>query len=161
MPLRILWKQLVFTEFSDATKGDTENMKYVMIILAALVLTACGNNENAETENTDTTQTNSNVSVMFQNMDLNSEGTTFVLTGEATSTDGKIYYVIDQGEDRLIEENTITLEKTGEWTKFEIEETLPESSLEANDPPVITLYGKDANNEMANPNYIPVDLVKE
>jgi len=158
MLLQILLKQQVFLDSSDVTKGD-RIMKYFMIIVAALVLTACGNEEAEKTESN--TQTESDVTIMFQNMDLKSQDNTFTLTGEAAATDGELFYVIDQGKERLIEEKRVTLEKAGEWTSFEIKETLPESSMEGQDPPIITLYGKDATNKMVNPNYIPVDFAME
>lgn len=147
-------------DFSDVIRGDTNKMKYVMILLTALFLSACGTEDNSDGNNLESTE--NSAAVMIRNMDLKSEGTTFTLTGEARLSDDELFFVIDQGDNRLLEEKSITLDgETADWVKFEIKETLPESVVDGENPPIITLYGKDTNDEMVNPNYIPVDFASE
>lgn len=121
------------------------------------MLVACGN----EDTKSDNVLTEDRASVSFQNIDVNVDSREFVLTGEVSGVVNEFFYVIDQGEERLLDEKSIPLDATsGDWGAFEINETIPESdsAVDSEDPPIITLYGKDNNNEMVNPNYIPVDL---
>ncbi|WP_067730698.1 hypothetical protein [Oceanobacillus damuensis] len=136
-------------------------MRYILVLAALLLVAACGNDENNDRNATDSDNAlTENSAVMFQNIDVKVEGTEFLLTGEASSATGEIFYVIDQGDDVLMGEKSISLEgaEPGEWAAFEINETLPVAVEGTEDPPIITLYGKDENNEMVNPNYIPIDL---
>ncbi|MFC4024488.1 hypothetical protein ACFOUV_11845 [Oceanobacillus longus] len=133
-------------------------MKYFMILASVFMLVACGNEDNSSTKS-DNVLTEDGASVRFQNIDVKVDSYEFVLTGEASGIVNEFFYVIDQGEERLLDEKSIPLDaSTGDWGAFEINETIPESAVVSEDPPIITLYGKDNNNEMVNPNYIPVDL---
>ncbi|WP_249870136.1 hypothetical protein [Oceanobacillus saliphilus] len=140
-------------------------MKYMMMIVVLLfMLAACGdndrNNNSPAVDNNDNVGTENAASVMFQNIDVKVEGAEFLLTGEASTTTDQFFYVIDQGDDVLMEEKNIPLNEVapGGWVKFEINEKLPVIIEGKEDTPIITLYGKDENNQMVNPNYIPIDI---
>ncbi len=121
------------------------------------MLVACGNEENRVM---DSNQENI-ASVKFQNMDLKVVGDEFVLSGEVSTADDEVFYVIEQGEERLQEEKSIKLDATtGDWIAFELNETIPETTENSESPLIVMLYGKDNNNEVVNPNYIPIDLGK-
>lgn len=118
-----------------------------------ILLVACGNDNQAAENNT---------SVVFQNIDVVSEGNEFVLTGEVIATEGEFFYVIEQGEEQISAEKRILIDQeTGDWEGFEIKEKLSDAVIESNDPPIIMLYGKNNDDGIVNPNYIPVDLKKE
>ncbi len=118
-----------------------------------ILLVACGNDNQAAENNT---------SVVFQNIDVVTEGNEFVLTGEVMATEGEFFYVIEQGEEKISAEKRIPIDQdTGDWEDFEIKEKLSDAVIESNDPPIIMLYGKNNDDGIVNPNYIPVDLKKE
>ncbi|WP_010650038.1 hypothetical protein [Oceanobacillus massiliensis] len=134
-------------------------MKYIMMLASVLILAACGNGNSNTADSQHTVVEESNASVKFQNLDLKTEGNEFVLTGEASATEGAFFYVIDQEAERIVEEQRITLEADpGVWEDFEIKGTLPETVRGKEAPPMILLYGKDANDKTVNPNYIPIDI---
>ncbi|WP_144029185.1 hypothetical protein [Oceanobacillus profundus] len=124
-----------------------------MLIIIVFLLAACGN-ENQAAEN--------NNSIVFQNIDVVSDANEFVLTGEVAATEGEFFYVIEQGDEQISEEKRISIaQKSGDWVEFEIKEKLSEAVIESNNPPIMMLYGKNMDDEIVNPNYIPVDIKKE
>ncbi|MDO6449269.1 hypothetical protein [Oceanobacillus sp. FSL W7-1304] len=128
-------------------------MRYFMLIIIVFLLAACGN-ENQAAEN--------NNSIVFQNIDVVSDANEFVLTGEVAATEGEFFYVIEQGDEQISEEKRISIaQKSCDWVEFEIKEKLSEAVIESNNPPIMMLYGKNMDDEIVNPNYIPVDIKKE
>ena len=128
-------------------------MRYFMLIIIVFLLATCGN-ENQAAEN--------NNSIVFQNIDVVSDANEFVLTGEVAATEGEFFYVIEQGDEQISEEKRISIaQKSGDWVEFEIKEKLSEAVIESNNPPIMMLYGKNMDDEIVNPNYIPVDIKKE
>ena len=143
-------------DFSGVIDKERDDLRYIIILTAALMLAACGTEENSTT---DSNQENT-ASVMFQNIDVKVDGDEFILSGEAITIGDEVFYVINQGEERLQEEKNIMIDSAtaGDWKVFEINEAIPETAKDSEDPLIVMLYGKDENNEKINPNYIPVDL---
>lgn len=131
-------------------------IKYFLFIICLFILAACeedsvpaGNNESSETE----------ISVSFRNLDVQTEASSFMLTGEVNADENVFYYTVKQGENELLSEQSIDIsEEAAGWSEFEITGEIPEEALQEEETPIITLYGKDAAGEEINPNYIPIDV---
>ncbi|MEC5423636.1 hypothetical protein QGM71_09045 [Virgibacillus sp. C22-A2] len=144
----------------------------ILLLLMVLLLSACTNNQNetetetetdsaseANTESEESAEAEETASVNFRNVEVNVDGNQVIMTGEANATEGAIYYTLELEEDLLIEEEKVTLEEgSSVWSTFEIKMTLPVEASESADTFIATLYGKNNNGKVVNPNYIPVDL---
>lgn len=130
--------------------------KYLILIILGLLLSACG--EDTSTPDASMEQSNEEISVTFRGLDIKAEDTSFVLTGEVNAADDIFYYLVKQGEEELLAEQSVELASGEEWVSFEITEELPEETLDGEEAPIITMYGKTADNQTINPNFIPVDI---
>ncbi|RKQ32608.1 hypothetical protein [Oceanobacillus halophilus] len=128
-------------------------MKKLLVVLLVSVLLAGCNSEQAN-------QPDNGVSLEIRNVDVLVDNDRTALTAEVKASAKKIFYRIEQGESDLLKEQQIDLE-SAEWAKIEIEEKLPDESLDKEDPPIIVIYGKDNNGQTVNPNYIPIDIGME
>ena len=131
-------------------------INYLILIILGLLLTACG--EDTSTPEANMEQSEEETSVTFRGLDIQTEGTSFVLTGEVNAADDIFYYLVKQGEEELLAEQSVELTPGDEWVSFEISEELPEQTLDGEEAPIITMYGKTADNQTINPNFIPVDI---
>lgn len=130
-------------------------LKFSLLLLPFLLLFACG--EDDEVTEMNQKQSEEETFVVFRNLDIQTEKNSFVLTGEVNAMENVFYYSIEQGEETLVEEQPFEVDDS-EWAAFEITEELPEQVLEGEDPPIINMYGKTTDNEIVNPNYIPIDV---
>lgn len=136
--------------------SEKVKVRYLLAIMFLFLLAACGEEAAPAERNGDTQQ---EVSVSFRNLDIQVEDTSFVLTGEVNAKENIFYYAVKQGKNELISEESIEVAKEGaSWTGFEITGQLPEEAVESKDAPIIMLYGKTADGEEINPNYIPIDI---
>src|SRR5699024_5534350 len=144
-------------------------MKYFLPILMAVILISCSNtneiNDNPEEVKEDV--------VADEQEDNEEEGDTaqfhgmhfrlgiedVKVTGKAKATNDEIFYVIEQGEEQIVEGTKITLEEEeDEWTDLEIKFPLTEEMENSEDALVAILYGKDDHGEQINPNILPINL---
>lgn len=127
-----------------------------LLIIVAFILTACGE-ESGPIESNENGQTK--ISISFRNLDVQTEGNSFVLTGEVNTEESIFYYVLKQGENELISEQSVDVSAgAAGWANFKISGEIPEEALQREDTPIITMYGKSAEDEEINPNYIPIDV---
>ncbi|OZU87977.1 hypothetical protein CIL03_14845 [Virgibacillus indicus] len=131
-------------------------MKYLIMIVTALMLVACSESAEDEMINNDTEESDS---VSFRNVDVKTDDNQVHLTGQVSAAEGEFYYTAEQGEEKLIEENHVEVEEgTHGWSEFSLEITLPDGTAEKEEAPVVTLYGKNKTGKVINPNYVPIDL---
>lgn len=118
-----------------------------------LVLAACGDDTQVQE------QESVQETVAFRSMDFQMEDTAFTLIGEVDTAEDVFYYEIKQGDEVITAETSVDVPKEEtRWVSFEINEVIPEDAKEAEDTPIITLYGKNSTGEAVNPNYIPIDI---
>src|SRR5699024_124907 len=96
--------------------------------------------------------------VNFRNLDMAVEDIIFMLTGEVKTNEQTLFYIVMQGEEKLIGEQAIEIASDGEWTNIEIAEELPGEVRDGEDAPILTLYGKSTDGQQVNPNHIPIDI---
>jgi len=134
-------------------------MRFIMLIMIALFLTACGDTtEEPDVENDDPGLDEMN-SVNLRNVDVAAEDLEVVVTGEASAVSDEFYYRVEEEGDVIVEEEHVTLdEPEDDWSEFELTLDLTDKYSNNEEPPVIVLYGKNSEGEMVNPNYIPIDL---
>ncbi|TRM11891.1 hypothetical protein FH966_09450 [Lentibacillus cibarius] len=124
--------------------------KWVIILFAAILLSACSNAEETEDETK---------KLQFRKMDVTVNENTVLLTGEAQTAAQKIYFTLEQGDTTLVEETSIKLQKNSQgWSEFNIDMEINKKVKNAEEVPIIILYGKTENGKMVNKNHIPVDL---
>ncbi|WP_080874995.1 hypothetical protein [Oceanobacillus timonensis] len=136
-------------------------MKRWYVIVAVIVLLAgCGNRGEeviepaAPGENDEAAST-----VMFQEIDITADGEQFYIVGQAKTDGDAFFYRVEQDEETVQEEEMVDLEESDPdaFQQFEIMETFSEETLEQEEPPIVVMYGKDADNNEINPNYVPID----
>lgn len=146
-------------------------MKYVWPLLLAIILVGCGS-PNASNENTkegkgspateeqqDDVETESRAKAQFHGMHFRLGIEDVTVTGKAKATNNEIFYVVNQGDNPIVEETKITLdEEQEEWTDLEIKFPLTEEMENSDDTLVVGLYGKNDEGKQINPNYLPIDL---
>jgi len=96
--------------------------------------------------------------LVLNSVEVQTEGPAYEVTGEARAADNVFYYVVEHEENVIEEETEIHLEETVGWGTFEISGELPDSVTESEEPPTLTLYGKNEEGEEINSNFIPIDL---
>ncbi|UUI01816.1 hypothetical protein NP439_17420 [Oceanobacillus jeddahense] len=134
--------------------------RWYVVIALIVVLAGCGNRgeeviePTAPDENNETTST-----VMFQEIDITTDGEQFHIVGQVRTDGDAFFYRVEQDGEPIQEEKTIELEEAapGSFQDFEIMETFSEDILEQEEPPIVIMYGKDADKNEINPNYVPVD----
>ncbi len=101
--------------------------KWAFIAFAAIVLTACSNaDESVEEKETDNAQNQNEqaedtTTVTFRKMDVTVEEDTIQLSGEAQTDANNIYFTFKQGDNVLVDDNQIELEKNEQgWASFSI-----------------------------------------
>ncbi|MFD1415300.1 putative periplasmic lipoprotein [Oceanobacillus jeddahense] len=136
-------------------------MKRWYVVIALIVLLAgCGNRGEEVIEPIAPEEDNETAStVMFQEIDITSDGEQFHIVGQARTDAEAFFYRVEQDGEPIQEEKTIELEEAapGSFQDFEIMETFSEDILEQEEPPIVIMYGKDGDNNEINPNYVPVD----
>lgn len=135
----------------------TRKISLWMMILIASFLTACSGGDDVKESGSESGESEHEY-VVFRLLDLQTEGTSFVLTGDVHAEDGKFYYTVDQGGENVIEEQSVELSSADGWNEFEISGELPEEVKDKQEAPIITMYAKTEDGERANPNFIPVDI---
>ena len=136
--------------------------KYIVTILAAILLMGCGSDQEPDhqDEQTETGETEERASVSFKDIDVKVEGDHMYLTGDAKTSEDEIFYELTQGEDVLKEETSINLEEGHlNWSSFEIKTKLPKDVAANEETPIVMLYVKGNNDKVVNPNYVPVDVL--
>lgn len=117
-----------------------------------ILLIGCSN-ESAE----DQTE-KSALSISLREVEVVEENLQVHVKGEVRSSEDKFYYTVEQGQDKIIEEQTISLDANGEeWVSFEFDIHLKEEIMESDDVPFITFYAKN-NSDLVNPNYVPIEI---
>lgn len=133
-------------------------IKYFLFIICLFILAAC-EEEPAPGETNETNESSEpEISVSFRNLDVQTEDKSFVLTGEVNTQENVFYYIVKQGENELLSEQQVDISEAASWAEFEITGEIPEEALQAEEAPIITLYGKTTAGEEINPNYIPIDV---
>ncbi|MFD2761744.1 hypothetical protein [Lentibacillus juripiscarius] len=139
--------------------------KWAFIAFAAIVLTACSNaDESVEEKETDNAQNQNEqaedtTTVTFRKMDVTVEEDTIQLSGEAQTDANNIYFTFKQGDNVLVDDNQIELEKNEQgWASFSIGLELNEKIKNTEEVPIVILYGKNDSGEKMDKNHVPVDL---
>lgn len=136
-------------------------MKYwYIIIVLFIMLTACGNRDEEVIEPVDPEQQEiqTTESVMFQEMDITTDGEQIHIIGQVKTSGNVFFYRIEQDNEVIQEEKKVELEaETEAFQRFEIMTSLSSDILEQAEPPFIVMYGKDEDGEEVNPNYVPID----
>lgn len=161
----ILYRQQVCSVRSDEIKlrriGVIQMKKIIVLLAAAAILAACGDNENqtAEQSEEQSEETADSPATSFQQLDVTGEGSTIHITGQAKTEADRVYYRFEQGDDTLVEETPIELGKNAqEWSDFELDVQITEAIKESEEVPLVILYGKNENGENVNENHVPIDL---
>ncbi|MFD1066750.1 hypothetical protein [Oceanobacillus locisalsi] len=134
--------------------------RWYVMIAAVMLLAGCGNREeeviepSAPGENDEIAST-----VMFQEIDITADGEQFHIIGQVQTDAEAFFYRVEQDDETIQEEEMIELEEaeSDSFQQFEIMESFSEETLNQEEPPVVVMYGKDADNEEINPNYVPID----
>ena len=144
-------------------------MKYFLPILMAVLLIGCSNTneindsheevkEDEVAEDQESKEAEEDTA-RFHGMHFRLGIEDVSVTGKAKATNGEIFYVVEQGEEQLVEETKIPLEDDGdEWTDLEIKFPLTEEMENSEDSLVAIFYGKDDQGEQINPNILPINL---
>ncbi|WP_100011444.1 hypothetical protein [Lentibacillus sediminis] len=132
-------------------------MRYIIIALALLMLAGCDSGEDTASETEEGQE--EEASLQLRNIEVTVENGHALLTAQANGDAEEIYYTLEQGEEVLIEETSLSLgEGHYGWSDVELELKLPENAGDSGEAPVITVYGKNEAGEQVNPNYIPVEM---
>ncbi|MFC3040639.1 hypothetical protein ACFOGI_10310 [Virgibacillus xinjiangensis] len=137
-------------------------MKHILILFAAVAfLVGCSGGDETEGTENQAAEQESSPAVSLRNIDVLTTGGEIQLTAEAKTTEDEIYYKMEQGETLLVEETGFSPEESEqEWGEFQLNIEMPEE-LDPSDEaeaPIITIFAKDQQGELVNPNYIPVDM---
>lgn len=144
----------------------TYNVISILLLIALLLLVACGDNENTSGSNK-TNEKNqevqhSDLSISFNEPEVTYADEKLYVIAQVNTTEDVFYYTLTNEDDVLLEETEIILEEQSEeddeWRRFEIERDLDEASTEDVEQPILKMYIKE-NGEITNPNFIPIDLV--
>lgn len=136
--------------------------KLLFVTLCTLiVIVGCNSKEKLESDQTPTDNANvAKVSISFREVDVKVEDKIAYLKGEVNTTENQFFYTVEQGESRISDETSIELDaKRKEWEEFNMEIPLSEENLKSEEVPIIKLYVK-ANDNIINPNYIPIEIKK-
>ncbi|WP_163972018.1 putative periplasmic lipoprotein [Oceanobacillus halotolerans] len=143
--------------------------KYLLLLMSVIFLMACSDegaekeqqdDSSQETEEDVTESSDDGTTAIFQNIDIRIVNKQKVsVTAEAKATNDVIYYKVEHDGKDIIEETEVTLEE--EWQEFNISITLPDDVVETEVVPVLMLYGKNEAGEMVNPNYVPIDFIRQ
>lgn len=147
-------------------------MRYVLSLLLVITLIGCSNSEinqanhdtediekDKPTENQEDVNEEGDDSARFHNVNFLLGIEEVTITGQAKATNNEVFYVVEQGEETIIEETKIPLEHQDEdWTKFEFEFELSKEMESSEDTLVVVLYGKDNQEKKINSNYLPIDF---
>lgn len=129
------------------------------IAAAALILAGCGSEEAADDKGFEESG-----SVSLQNLDMQVDGLSFVMEGQARATESELFYEVTLAGETITEEQPVQLNGESNpagWTEFSIEGEIPGEAAEREEPPIIVLYGKNTAGERVNGNYIPVDIERK
>lgn len=146
-------------------------MRYLTVFLITmLVLVGCGNRgleephdkqssaEDPEQEEVEEGNKTKELAE-FKEIDIKVENNEVKIKGNANTTNGIVYYAVQQEDKEVHEEKKVILDDKNSWAPF----TETFSTKEAPDQEgvvVIELYGKDEQEKRINPNYIPADLAE-
>lgn len=125
-------------------------MKKLLVVCFSIfaILTGCSEEEGDQTD----------VSLSFGEIEVVEENLQVYVKGEVSSSEDTFYYTVEQGQEILIEEQSVVLDNNQqEWHAFELNITLKEEIMENDDVPFITFYAKD-NSDIVNPHYVPIDI---
>lgn len=127
-------------------------MRRILLFASVLLLfVACSNGAKQEKEE-------DKESVIFRSIDIVLEGDEVLITGEAKSWDGNLYYHLLAGEEKIMEEFLIHTGHKNFWWEFDISLSKEVLLSLTDEVPHIVLYGKNSSGEDINPNYVPIDL---
>lgn len=115
------------------------------------ILIGCSNEDKGE-------QSDENVYFSLRAVEVVEDNLQVDVKGEVRSSEDTIYYKVEQGTEIILEEQAISLgTNREEWSAFEFEITLNDVQVNNEDVPFITFYTK-ANNQVVNPNYVPIEI---
>lgn len=134
----------------------------LFIVFIVSILGACGgDSDQPEADGIETNQqAEENAEVALNNIDVQTEGLSYDVTGDVQAKENVIYYVLEHEGDVIEEETEINIEETEGWGNFEISGELPEAVTDSEEPPTLILYGKNEEGEQVNSNFIPIDLTE-
>ncbi|HEX6593632.1 MAG TPA: hypothetical protein VF095_03475 [Bacillota bacterium] len=146
--------------------------KYIVIILIAFVSIGCSPPqkekpipnpavESNEEENKENNEDKEQTSASFRSIDVRVESGVIHLTGQAKVTDDEFYYMIEYGDDPIVEETNVTLDEIDDdgWGPFIIKTPIKNIEEREDEELIAILYAKNKDGKKVNPNYIPIDLV--
>lgn len=145
-------------------------MKYFMLFFIALTIAGCGSVNEGDDVNqseaksstvseSEPSDANNNISASFQNLHFRLGVDDVEVTGKAKSTNDEIYYRVEQGEDSIVEETEIKLDKPEDvWDEIDFTFDFTPEMEENEDELFVIIYAKGENEEEINPNYLAVDL---
>ncbi|WP_188455277.1 hypothetical protein [Virgibacillus oceani] len=144
-------------------------MKKFLVVFFAMLLVACGNQDNEDNTNSEQksqessteTPSDENVSVKFRNLDITTPEKQIAVKGQAAATNDVFYFKLLYGEEVAVDESEVKLDTNASgWGSFELKIDIPKNDQTKDQIPVLTFYVKDESGKMVNPNYVPVDLAQ-
>lgn len=124
------------------------------------LLVGCGDDSTPTEENSevDLPKVDETTTVVFRNLDLETEENEFHLVGEVNTETQVFYYLIEQDEEEIQAEEEYQVEESGAWEAFEITGEIPMENVEEGETPILMMYGKSKDGDILHPNYIPIDI---
>lgn len=137
-------------------------MKYFLMIVSFFIIVGCSGEQTPEEPSEESNQhktSSSDVSISFGILDVVTKDDVIHVDGEARTTEDSFYYILEYGETLIVEETEVQLnDDDGEWKTFSFEVNIADEELTNEENTLLTLYSKE-DQEVVNPNYIPVDLM--
>src|SRR5699024_12732220 len=94
----------------------------------------------------------------FRGIDASVKGGVIHLSGQAKVTDDEFFYMVQYGDQSIVEESKVTLDETDDgWGEFHIEESTKDVETKDDEEPIAILYAKNAEGKKVNPNHIPIN----
>ncbi|HLQ72603.1 MAG TPA: hypothetical protein VK125_00090 [Bacillota bacterium] len=140
-------------------------MRYMFIVFSLFLVVGCSftadEESNAEEEEEVVDKRQENI-VRFGEVDIKVLHEVVHVKGLARSKYDEFYYVLEMGEDILIDETKeefLDVEEVEGWREFEFEIDILKTELEDGETPYITLYGKE-DGEIMNKHFVPIDILQ-
>ncbi|HLR79375.1 MAG TPA: hypothetical protein VK119_02180 [Bacillota bacterium] len=138
--------------------------KYMVIFLLATIVIGCTTEEEPSPNQTDESnlenhsETEDQTAASFRGIDASVKGGVIHLSGQAKVTDDEFFYMVQYGDQSIVEESKVTLDETDDgWGEFHIEESIKDVERKDDEEPIAILYAKNAEGKKVNPNHIPIN----
>lgn len=137
-------------------------MRWLLLLASLLFIFGCSPAEEVEESEANSEEEREENIVWFGEVDIKVLHHEVVVKGLARSKYDEFYYVLEKGEEILIEETEADFLDTEEvegWREFELEIEIDKPELEDGETPYLTLYGKE-DGEIKNKHFVPIDILQ-